>query len=46
MEDFAKTKIKTINGMPIPSCSAIVTLKALDVIPVTKFILYGNKINK
>jgi hypothetical protein len=38
MEDFAMTEIRTINGMPnIPSCSTIVSLKASDVIPVTKF---------
>jgi hypothetical protein len=46
MEDFAMPEIRTINGMPnIPSCSTIVILKALDVIPVTKFCMAVKLIN-
>jgi hypothetical protein len=42
MEDFSMT----INGMPnIPSCSTIVSLKASDVIPVTKFCMSNKLIN-
>jgi hypothetical protein len=46
MEDFAMPKIKTINGIPnIPSYSTIVTLKALDIIPVTNFCITIKLIN-
>jgi hypothetical protein len=39
-------EIRTINGMPnIPSCSTIVTLKAPDIIPVTKFCMVVKLIN-
>jgi hypothetical protein len=38
MIGFVMLEIRTINGMPnIPSCSTIATLKASDIIPVTKF---------
>jgi hypothetical protein len=46
MEDFAMPKIRTINGIPnVPSCSTIVTLKASDIIPVTKFCMAVKLIN-
>jgi hypothetical protein len=46
MEDFAMPEIRTINNMQnIPSCSTIVTLKASDVIPVTKFCMAVKLIN-
>jgi hypothetical protein len=47
MENFAISEIiRTINGMPnIPSCSTIVTLKALDVIPITKVCMAVKLIN-
>jgi hypothetical protein len=46
MEDFAMPEIRTINGMPnVPSCSTIVTLKASDIIPVTKFCMEIKLIN-
>jgi hypothetical protein len=46
MEDFAMPEIRTINEMPnIPSYSTIVTLKASDVIPVTKFCIAVKLIN-
>jgi hypothetical protein len=46
MEDFAMPEIRTINGIPnIPSFSTIVTLKASDVIPVTKFYMTVKLIN-
>jgi hypothetical protein len=46
MEDFAMPEIRTINGMPnTPSCSTTVTLKALDIIPVTKFYMAIKLIN-
>jgi hypothetical protein len=46
MEDFAMPEIRTINGMPnTPSCSTIVSLKASDIIPVTKFCMAIKLIN-
>jgi hypothetical protein len=46
MEDFEMPEIRTINGMPnTPSCSTVVTLKASDVIPVTKFCMVVKLIN-
>jgi hypothetical protein len=46
MEDVAMPEIRTINGMPnIPLYSTIVTLKASDVIPVTKFCMAIELIN-
>jgi hypothetical protein len=46
MEDYAMPEIRTINGMQnIPSCSTIVSLKASDVIPVTKFCIAIKLIN-
>jgi hypothetical protein len=46
MEDFAMSEIRTINGMPnIPSCSTMVTLKASDIIPVTKFCMAIKLVN-
>jgi hypothetical protein len=46
MEDFAMPEIRTINGMPnIPSCSTIVSLKASNIIPVTKFCMAIKLIN-
>jgi hypothetical protein len=46
MEDFARPEIITINGMQIiSSCSTIVTLRASDVIPVTKFCMTIKLIN-
>jgi hypothetical protein len=46
MEDVAMPEIRTINGMQnIPSCSTIVSLKASDVIPITKFCIAIKIIN-
>jgi hypothetical protein len=46
MEDFAMPEIRTINDIPnVPSCSTIVTLKASDIIPITKFCMAIKLIN-
>jgi hypothetical protein len=46
MEDFTMPEIRTVICMPnTPSCSTIVTLKASDVIPVTKFCMVVKLIN-
>jgi hypothetical protein len=46
MEDFVMPEIRMINGMPnMVSCSTIVTIKALDIIPVTNFCTIVKLIN-
>jgi hypothetical protein len=46
MEDVAMPEIRTINGMPnIPECSTIVSLKVLEVIPITNFCMAVKLIN-
>jgi hypothetical protein len=43
MENFAMPEIKTM--LNIPSCSTIITLKASNVIPITKFCMAIKLIN-
>jgi hypothetical protein len=46
MIGFVLPEIRTINGIPnFPSCSTIVSLKASDIVPVTKFCMAVKLIN-